>query len=80
MSNVMLDTTIKCKLKEQEDGINRAPLPTSQSVQAKMTFANNILVVGVVLTLAVRSSWELPQSGIMIFSITRCSTIPTKCR
>ena len=41
-------------------GINRAPLPTPQSVQAKMAFANNILVVGVVLALAVRSSWELP--------------------
>ena len=40
-------------------GINRAPLPTPQSVQAKMAFANNILVVGVVLALAVRSSWEL---------------------
>ena len=40
--------------------INRAPLPTPQSVQAKMTFPNNILVVGVVLALAVRSSWELP--------------------
>ena len=60
--------------------INRAPLPTPQSVQAKMTFGNNILVVGVVLTLAVRSSWELPQSGIMLFSITICSTIPTKFR
>ena len=40
--------------------INRAPSPIPQSVQAKMTFANNILVLGVVLTLAVRSSWELP--------------------
>ena len=40
--------------------INRAPSPTPQSVQAKMTFANNILVLGVVLTVAVRSSWELP--------------------
>ena len=39
--------------------INRAPSPIPQSVQAKMTFANNILVVGVVLALAVRSSWEL---------------------
>ena len=61
MSNVMLDTTIKCKLKKQDDRyINRAPSPIPQSVQAKMTFANNILVLGVVLTLAVRSSWELP--------------------
>ena len=60
-------------------GINRAPLPTPQSVQAKMAFANNILVVGVVLALAVRSSWELPtflaQSGTMLFSITRCTTV-----
>ena len=39
--------------------INRAPWPTPQSVQAKMAFANNIFVVGVVLALAVRSSWEL---------------------
>ena len=41
-------------------GINRAPLPTPQSVHAKMTPTNNILVLGVFLTLAVRSSWELP--------------------
>ena len=49
-------------------GINRAPLPTPQSVQAKMTFANNILVVGVVLALAVRSSWEQPL-GDKVFDV-----------
>ena len=43
-------------------GINRAPVPTPQSVQAKMTPTKNILVLvlAVFLTLAVRSSWELP--------------------
>ena len=41
--------------------INRAPLPTPQSVQAKMTLTYNILVLGVFLSLAVRSSWELPR-------------------
>ena len=46
-------------------GINRAPLPTPQSVQAKMTLTNNVCVLGVVLALAVRSSWELPASGII---------------
>ena len=40
--------------------INRAPLPTPQSVHAKMTPTNNILVLGVFLTLAVRSSWGIP--------------------
>ena len=43
--------------------INRAPLPTPQSVQAKMTPTKNILVLAVFLTLAVRSSWELPPFG-----------------
>ena len=62
--------------------INRASLPIPDSVQARMTFATNIRVLGVVLILAVRSSWELPtflaQSGIMLFSITRCNTNLTK--
>ena len=42
-------------------GINRAPLPTPQSVQAKMTLTNNILVLGVFLTLAARSSWGISR-------------------
>ena len=41
--------------------INRAPWPTPQSVQAKMSPIKNILVLAVFLTLAVRSSWELPR-------------------
>ena len=40
--------------------INRAPWPTPQSVQAKMTPTKNILVLAVFLTLAVRSSWGIP--------------------
>ena len=40
---------------------NRASLPIPESVQERMTFATNIRVLGVVLTLAVRSSWELPR-------------------
>ena len=44
-------------------GINRAPLPTPQSVQAKMNLTYNILVLGVFLSLAVRSSWGI--SGIV---------------
>ena len=40
---------------------NRATLPIPKSVEARMTFAINIRVLGVVLTLAVRSSWELPR-------------------
>ena len=44
-------------------GINRASLPTPQSVQAKMTLTYNILVLGVFLSLAVRSSWGI--SGIV---------------
>ena len=43
--------------------INRAPLPTPQSVQAKMTPTKNILVLAVFLTLAVISSWALPPFG-----------------
>ena len=41
--------------------INRAPLPTPQSVQAKMSPLKNILVLALFLTLAVRSSWQLPR-------------------
>ena len=41
--------------------INRAPWPTPQSVQAKMSPIKNILVLAVFLTLAVRSSCELPR-------------------
>ena len=41
--------------------INRAPWPTPQSVQAKMSPIKNILVLALFLTLAVRSSWELPR-------------------
>ena len=41
--------------------INRAPLPTPQSVQAKMSPLKNILVLALFLTLAVRSSWEPPR-------------------
>ena len=58
---------------------NRASLPIPESVQERMTFATNIRVLGVVLTLAVRSSWELPtflaKSGTTLFSITRCITV-----
>merc|ERR1712157_314191 len=41
-------------------------------VQAKMAFANNILVVGVVLALAVRSSWEL---GDKVFDVQLLGSI-----
>merc|ERR1712136_460845 len=43
-------------------------------VQAKMTFANNILVVGVVLALAVRSSWEQPL-GDKVFDVELVGSI-----
>ena len=62
----MLGPTIKSELKQQDDKhmvINRATLPKPESVQARMTFANNIRVLGAVLTLltlGIRSSWELP--------------------
>ena len=44
-------------------GINRASLPTPQSVQAKMNLTYNILVLGVFLSLAVRSSWGFFDFG-----------------
>ena len=89
----MLGATIKSELMQQDDiymVINRAELPKPESVQARMTFGNNIRVLGAVLTLLtlqIRSSWELPTlvqppplpyqppSGITLFNIIRCCTL-----